>query len=547
MKRLTCLAAHTLLVVAFGPAARGQNTEPPAFMVGIELPSNVPVEAPLENALRDMGVGYVGFYVTTCPDWELPEAETTAEMMALAGRLGTPFTLDAHHRDPAEASIRSAQNAGSAFRGVVIDELTHVRLLYPEFGGPDPSPLLADPALFRDLLDADARTEAGLTELNQRLLGFGAPRVVATEVWPSLLHTAARAGMTPCPKICKEFYSPVSLAVGLGAALQYGRDLWVDVDMWYFNAVPGHPPEEVRANLELAYWLGADVVYLEGCGYNLHPAGRQGLPFALMTRTGERSYQLAPHGEMLKDFATRYLPTHPRPWSFRDLQPTMAIVRFDDTDVGQKAWGVDRLYGASHLKPDRDTAAWLGLWNVLTWGKTGADGIAWFKPSVRHPVADPRCHVEMTPSYLTDPACLEHRFFVPLNGAVVFDHLVSYERLQGIPLMFLTGKHISPETAEAVRRCVHEGALCVVWGPLAPAIGLPEWTGGGRALRHGRGRFVVTDDFQSSRAVRYYRPFLGRPDEIRYRFTGRTVTLQRVTDNSVDVRIEPTDPRGGVR
>ncbi len=165
--------------------------------------------------------------------------------------------------------------------------------------------------------------------------------------------------MTPCPKICKEFYSPVSLAVGLGAALQYNRDLWVDVDMWYFWAVPGHPPEEVRANLQLAYWLGADLAYLEGCGYNLFPAGKQGSPFSLISRLDDQRYQLTPHGEMLKEFCIQYLPAHPRPWTFRDLQPTMAIIRFDDTDVGQKAWGVNRLYGAEGLKPDRDTAAWI--------------------------------------------------------------------------------------------------------------------------------------------------------------------------------------------
>jgi hypothetical protein len=38
--------------------------------------------------------------------------------------------------------------------------------------------------------------------------------------------------------------------------------------------------------------------------------------------------------------------------------------------------------------------------------------------------------------------------------------------------------------------------------------------------------------------VRHYRRFLGKPDEIRYRFGDRTVVLKRVTDNSVDVRVK---------
>ena len=527
------------LAAALLPAtALAQATKPAPFTVGIELPSQVPVPKPVENALRDLGIGYAGFYVSNVPQAEQTEAETTAAMVALCGRLGLQFTLDCHHRDPSPDSVQAAAGASGAFGGVLVDELTHIRLLYPEFTGPDPAPLLADPAGFRDLLDAYSQTEAGLASLNRHFTDLGAPRVVATEVWPSLLHAAARVGMTPCPKICKELYSPVSLAVGLGAALEYGRDLWVDVDMWYFMTVPGHPPEEVRANLELAYWLGADLVYLEGSGYNLFPAGKQGFPFSLMSQLDAERYQLTPHGEMLKEFCTQYLPAHPRAWSFRDVQPTMAIIRFDDTDVGQKAWGADRLYGTPSLKPDADTAAWLSLWNVLTWGKTGSDGIAWFKASVSHPAPNPRYHVEVSPSYLTDPACAEHRFFVPLNGAVVYDHLVPHERLKGIPLLFLTGKHVSSGTMEAVRRCVDEGALCVAWGPLASANGIAGWTRGVRVVRHGRGRFVLTDDFGSRETVRYYRQYLGRPDEIRYRFSGRTVVLKRVTDNSVDVRID---------
>lgn len=531
------LLAATLLAI--------QTTAPPAkaapFTVGIELPSLVPIPKPVETALRDLGIGYAGFYVSNSPPWEGPEIETTSAMLALCKRLGLAFTLDCHHRNPSPESVRAAAKLGDAFRGVLVDELTHIRLLYPEFRPASGDEMLADAAGFHDLLDADRQTQAGLERLRRHFTELGAPQVIATEVWPALLHTDARAGLIPCPKICKEFYSTVSLAVGMGAALEYGRDLWVDVDMWYFAMVPGHPPDEVRANLELAYWLGADLVYLEGCGYNLFPAGKQGIPFSLMTQVDEQRYQLTPHGEMLKDFCTRYLPAHPRAWTFRDVRPDSAIIRFDDTDVGQKSWGVDKLFGTPNLKPDRDTAAWLALWNVLTHGKTGSDGIAWFKGSVKHPAANPRYHQDITPSYLSDPACAEHRFFVPLNGVVVFDHLVPYERIKGIPVLFLTGKVVSPDTMAAIRRCVSEGALCVAWGPLAAANGFTDWRGGVQVVRHGKGRFVLTDDFQSPETVQHYRRAIGRPDEIRYRFTGRTVVLKRVTDNSVDVRITP-DP-----
>ena len=81
--------------------------------------------------------------------------------------------------------------------------------------------------------------------------------------------------------------------------------------MWYFQLVPGHPPAEVESNLLLAYWMGADLVYLEGSGYNLLPAGRQGTPFSLVNVISNDRYQLTPHGEMLRRFCREYLPATP--------------------------------------------------------------------------------------------------------------------------------------------------------------------------------------------------------------------------------------------
>jgi hypothetical protein len=128
-----------------------------------------------------MGIGYVGFYVANAAAGEPPEEETTAAMLALCRRLGLQFTLDCHHHNPSPDSVQAATGAGSAFQGVLIDELTHIRLLYPEFSGPDPAPLLADPVSFRDLLDAYSQTEAGLASLNRHFTDLGAPRVIATQ------------------------------------------------------------------------------------------------------------------------------------------------------------------------------------------------------------------------------------------------------------------------------------------------------------------------------------------------------------------------------
>jgi hypothetical protein len=65
-----------------------------------------------------------------------------------------------------------------------------------------------------------------------------------------------------------------------------------------------------------------------------------------------------------------------------------------------------------------------------------------------------------------------------------------------------------------------------------------------RRKRTRQGQFVLTDDFQSADTVRYYRRLLGRPDGIRCRFTGRTVVLKRVTDNTVDAGVTETGAAG---
>jgi hypothetical protein len=461
-------------------------------------------------------------------------------MMSLCERLGLDFSIACHHRDPASVTVSmAAERGGERFEGVVFDELAHIRLLNPQFAPIAKDDLLADPAQFTGLDQAYSQTLNGYRKLRAKFEEAGASRTVATHVWPDLLHLAARAGFTPCPKIQKEFYSTVSLAIGMGAARQYGRDLWVDADLWFFYLVPGHPVEEVWSNLLLAYWLGADLVYLEGAGYNLLAAGHQGTPFSLMNQIAPDRYQLTPHGEMLKRFCTDYVPEHPRPWSFRDLRPATVVIRFEDGDHGQLSWGVNRLYGSEALQPDSDTRAWLHLWNVLTHGASGTDGLAWFKGSVPHPDNSPRYHTEVTPSYATDGKALAHTFFVPLNGVVVYDHLAGYDLLKDVPLICLTGKRISDETRDAVARCVEEGAVCVAWGPLAAECGLAVWEEGVRVETRGRGKLVVTDDFAADQAMAEYAHLLGSPDEICYRFGEHRVTLHRVTDNTVTVEVEP--------
>jgi hypothetical protein len=535
MKLLRSAACAVVCVVATLASSQAAT---PEFRVGIELSSQTPVSRAVEASLRDMGISYINYYVNTHPNaGDLPAQEVNRAMMDLCASLNADFSISCHMIDPPDECVRAAKESGkSRFRGIVFDELEHCRLL----NNYSPTPI-ADSSRFDSLTQAHDETLAGYRKLRSK---FADSPVTATHMWPLLDHTAAQAGYIVCPKICKELYSPVSLAIGMGAAKQYGTELWADCDLWFWDLIPGHPPEEMKSNLLLAYWLGADLIYVEGAGYNLRPAGKQGTPFSLMNRIDADAYQLTPHGETLKWFCREYVPSHPRKWTFRDVKPSIVIIRYEDTCHGQRYTGdwKDNLYGSEKLHSTPDTEAWLGLWNLLTFGKTGRDGLSLFKAWVGPSGYQRAPEKDLAASYLTRPVQADmHRFFVPLNGVVVYDHTAGFDLLRNVPLIFVTGTQVSDETMAAVTRRVQEGATCVAWGPLAEKHGF-TWESGVSVTQEGKGKLVLTDDFGVTGVYQEVKTLIGRPDEIRYRFGDSEVVLRRVTDNEVAVELAQHGP-----
>jgi len=531
------MSTHLPIVVAVLAASAPVVAQAPPFRVGIEMPSQVPVPRPVEAALRETGINYINYYVYNDQPGETPPDEVNASMIRLADSLEADYSIACHHVDPPDQCVRAAAEhakASGRYRGVVFDEIEHCRLLWPYSKAP-----LADASKIESFEQGYQAAMQGYGKILGKLTDFGSTGT-ATHVWPVMHHVAARAGFNVCPKICKEFYSSVSFAIGMGAAKQYGRELWADCDLWLYDMIPGHPAEELKSNLLLAYWLGADLVYIEGAGYNLRPAGNQGAPFSLVNQASAGDFQLTSHGETLRWFCREYLPAHPRPYSFRDVRPNIAIVRFDDTCHGQRYTGsfLDKLYGSEKLRSSADTEAWFGIWNLLTFGKTGRDGLSFFKAwmapyGYQRPVQE-----GVTQSYLTRPLMADlHRFFVPLNGVVVYDHLADYDLLKGVPLLFLTGVEISAGTMSAALKCVEEGAVCVAWGPLAARHGFADWKSGVSVVERGRGKVVLTDDFGLGRVYQEIAGLIGRPDEVRYRFGSHEVVLRRVTDNEVTAQL----------
>ncbi|MHB1463056.1 MAG: hypothetical protein ACYC1M_17330 [Armatimonadota bacterium] len=529
--KLTLIILGAVLMAS---SAFAQTPHP--FKVGIELPTNLPVDSAVEFMLKDVGVNYLNFYVYNdlAPVEQDPVAVYDAQA-ALAKRLGAEYQLACHHRDIPEAVVRKAAQ-DPLCTGVLLDEPEHIRLLWR--GNSTKAPKLAETDDAKDLFEAHDRVVAGWKALGDKYRSWGIKNLTSTHVWPVLLSVAAEGGWNPAPKICKEFYSPVSLAIGMGAALQYDKPLMVDCDLWFWDLLPGHTPEEYRSNLLLAYWSGADGVYTEGAGHNFQPAGRQGLPHSLMAKISDAEYALSPHGEILKWFIKEYIPTHPRVWSFRDIKPDIAIIRFDDSCYGQRhngIWMPDALYGSVKLHSDADTEAIFQVWNVLTGGETGIDGISKYR-ATSSMSSSWATFYHQRDSYLTRPMMANsHNFFVPLNNVVVFDDNVSAERLSEIPCLVLTGKRISPKTWLAVQARVQQGATCVIWAPLAAKLGLKPAEG---VTKHpmGKGMIWITDDFGLTQSDIVLGQFRGRADQIRYRFTHGEVVLKQVDANKVEVQ-----------
>lgn len=514
-------------------AALAQAQRP--FQVGVELPTMLPVDPTVEMMLKDIGVNYLNFY--TFNNYGPPEQDAMAVYDAQAGlakRLGANYQLACHHMDVPESVVRKAA-LDPLCDGVVIDELEHIRLLW-RVAGPTAA-VLADPSVFTDLYDAHDKSVAAWQKLADKYRGYGLKSFTSTHVWPVLHSVAAKGGWNPCPKICKEFYSPVSLAIGMGAALQYDKPLMVDCDLWFWDLLPGHTPEEYRSNLLLAYWSGADGVYTEGTGFNLYPAGRQGLPHTIMAKLTDTEYSLTAHGEILRWFIKEYLPKHPRVWSFRDIQPDVAIIRFEDSCFGQRFSNMpDTLYGSETLKSDADTEAWFQIWNVLTGGRTGRDGISMFRATQGMFGLEYIPHTTRRDSYLTRPMMSgSHNFWTPLNNVVVFDDTVTAERLGQIPCLFVTGKRISEGSWQAIQERVKQGATCVIWAPLAKKLGL-ESKGDITDLPMGKGKMIITTDFGFTPVTTAVWSFIGRADQIRYRFKQGEVVFKRVDENKVDVQ-----------
>ncbi len=329
----------------------------------------------------------------------------------------------------------------------------------------------------------------------------GRTPIVGTEnVFPDLQHLFARAGLVQMPKLLKETVTPVTLAMAMGAARQYGVQHWTSVDLWGLPGYPGHSPEELRSALLISYWTGAERTYIENFSYR----------GSLYTAEDGRA-KLSAHGQVAREFIREYLPAHPRRTRAEGFAPEVVIVRFPDSDWGQEnpgPWIRRNLYGASNLVPDEDTRAWLRVWHVISHGTIPLRAL----------------------NYNT-PLGIPYRVLFPANNVAVYDHTASDPELyRNARLVFLVGKRVEPECLATLRTLARGGLTVVSTRRLAPAELSSVGADGYAVHPTGSGRWIVTDDVTLPAVRERLAPYLGRPDELRYVFGNTEVIFTAPSD-----------------
>lgn len=424
--------------------------------------------------------------------------------------------------------VLKSLNQSDAVWGIQYDELEHsqiTRNLSITINNPGVEVVsLAEPTGM-DFKSADEAVYKGVKSLVDECKSYGTRQVLTEHVWPVLYNNFARAGITPVYKQMKENWSNVWEACDLGACLQYHKEMWACLDFWYHNTFPGHSAEELWSNLLFAYWAGVDKAYAESIGKHIY------------VTENNNTIKLQERGEAIRRFAKEYVPNNPRPYTFRDYEPAIAIIRFDDTEWGQgpntyctvdlhgekfSYYWKDWLFGAYNLHTSVESEEWIRAWHTITHGMVKKESLSWNAGNVYDG--------------------MPYRCFAPANSPVVFDETVTKEYLKSVKLAFLCGLFISENTMDDVSSLVKTNGLVVVTSKrFAPKKFVEQYTAGTKEFKDGKGKWIITDDMAGDEVKKEVAPFLGKEDEIVLRFKGDRKVTMKIAPDGKELHIVKTN------
>ncbi len=408
-----------------------------------------------------------------------------------------------HRWDVDPETLRKAAATG-VFEGVTYDEAEHMQLsrnAYSKQPDPNGKPYFVETSGL-SLPQAYSTFKKAVSRLVQRNRRYGAS-MQEEAVFAALWHPMAECGMTLVPKLLKEDAHPVVLAEALGAAIQHGAELWFTPDLWHYAALPGHnapdmpghSPRHLQMALRCCHLAGVDTCYVE-------------YATKLFSQNGS-GYRLTPHGQELKEHITRWIPAHPRSYSYTDYQPEVAIVRFPDSDWGQSScYYPDYLYGAMNLQSSPETREHMQVWSLLT------DGV--LNGRVVNFNAERDAHLRPYHPW---------RFTIPSPAVAVFDHNVGLKHLKGVGVIIACGIELSKGTMGVLQSCVSAGVVCFISLRLAPPRLQEQVSGLSARIPEGKGSWVVMNGF-TAEAMQPYRHLLPKNDGSMWlRFKNRRVKL----------------------
>lgn len=435
-------------------------------------------------------------------------------------------TSEGLHRFVFPDSYLKALSTRKNVIGIQYDELEHTQLtrtLSITMNYPDIRLVSLAETTGMDFREADNAVYEGAKKMVEENRRYGMDYIVGEHVWPVLFHNFARAGITPVYKQMKENWSDVFAAIAAGASLQYGQELWACLDFWRFTIYPGHSADEFAANLRFAYWMGVDRLYSESTS-------------AFRKRDGASG--MNENGRVMAEFTNEYIKENPRPYTFRDYLPEIAIIRFDDTCWGQgpdtyvstfdrdgnvdgTIWWKDMLFGSKDLRRNEASMEWIKAWNTITHGQVSDESLSYNAENV----------------YGGKP----YRAFAAMNSPVVFDQTVRRPLLKSVKLAFLCGQFIDEETLKDVTSLVKKGMIAVTSARFAPSAFSEAYAGGTQSFNDGKGSWIITDDMSSNDVKAMVAPYLGKDDEITLRFKNDMNVVFRIADdgNSFDDIIIP--------
>jgi hypothetical protein len=350
--------------------------------------------------------------------------------------------------------------------------------------------------------------------------------LITEQVFPVMFHTQARGGMVVCPKVMKESFQSLQLATALGAAKQYGRNMWICADLWgpdigeWFirtSGFPGHSPEEYASALRMAYYMGPSHLFTENVD--------------VLLKFENNQFRRTEFGEVWNEFVRGFIPQHPLSWNHGQVDPDIVFIHSDDSNYGQN----DRLFGNRELQESTTTLhgsqSIFHVWHLLSHGTIPAHGSCLHIPGYDFPRKWLKAEVPKERYPLNKGVKWElernvHPLFNPTNNVIVYDELVEEHQIGNPKLIIAAGSRISGSTLAAIRRKAESGATVMIAEWLVPK----EWSVNGRV---GAGEWLVTSSFlEDPKVIETAAPLLGSKD----------CWIQRFGD--VEVRMYKADRAG---